>query len=148
MLVPVWFFYFWIQMIMPSFSTLLANPSRQILSNESPFLRAEFLHEFHQLFVLLIRPRTFASFKLISRILIAFQMDIGLLKGHFYNFINVDVAGGSDPGVVSFFEVFSDLLVFNFMWEFFEACLNNLFKKLVLWLWFFVLPFFLFPGTR
>ena len=42
-------------------------------------------------------------------------MDIKLLKGHFYNFINFDVTRGSDPGVVSFFEVFSDLLVFNFM---------------------------------
>ena len=48
----------WVEVIVPTFPTLLSNPPLQMFSNKCPPLRPVFTHKFNNFFIFLFGPRS------------------------------------------------------------------------------------------
>ena len=73
------FFDFRVEVIVPAFTTLLANASWEVLCDEGPLLWTVQMNEFDEEVILIFRPRSFLA--LLNELIVEFVKRVRLLFG-------------------------------------------------------------------
>lgn len=79
----------WVQMIMPSFSTLLANTARETVSNLSPFLRSFLLYKNEHKLIFFFAPGSFNQIRVQDLLPSVQTLDIGATRQCLCNFLPI-----------------------------------------------------------